>query len=199
MCADSFARQPAMLDGSSRPPLRARPSPGAARASRSRAPVAAPQLADDRQVTLRVAEADRARDVERPRMRAVVRGRRRSGPSRNSSISRLTFTGYARLRTMAGAGQHCELRRRSPRRTPRRRTTGMIASVVAVDDEHRAAHSRCRARAAPRGPGCAGRAGSRSASPRRSSSAQSDAVVDLLGRVRLAECTFAKKNSRKPR
>ena len=164
------------------------------------------QLVGDGDVAPGVAEPDRRGHEQRalrrgraPRVQRRARRRRRGATrSTNARISRLTRTGSRPSGAWPGAldahelaaGQRGEPLGRARRRDP---------VVGAVDDEHRAADAAAqRLDRLVASPGPSAAVAWRSASRRSVSSPQRDAVLDLLGRVRLGEHS-PKKNSRKPR
>ena len=170
-------------------------SPGAARASRSRGRGAAARSSSA------IARSRRAwpspigeETIQRPlRRRAAARprraARRAAARSTNSRSSRLTCTGSRAVRHVAGALERDELRRRSARPAPRRRACGRIAVVgrrgsTSTGQRDRAQQRRANvlARRACRAPRVvsAQRLGVGLEPP-------ADAVLDLLGRVRLGE------------
>ena len=189
MCADSLAS--ARSRGG-----RARPRPRARGDRVLRQPVdlqvgmQRAQLLGDRDVAAGVAEADRRGDEQRalagalrPRVHVRARGRRRSTKSRSS---RLTFTGS---RACGPWPAPSSVTSSPPVALGQRGALGVRADqvLVAVDHEHGAARRgpRCRANSsraaqAQRGRRVGQRLGVGLERP-------ADAVLDLLGRVRLGE------------
>ena len=82
-----------------------------------------PQLADDRQVALRVAEADRARDEERAGMRRLA-GAAPVGAAEELLDQEVDLDRGAACGPWPGARQALRAAPRSPRRTPRRPRPG---------------------------------------------------------------------------
>ena len=149
------------------------------------------QLVGDRDVALGVAEADRRGDVERALAAATCRATQlraaAAAGATKSRSSRLTLTGSRACGQWPDALERRRARRRSARRARRRDACGRIASSVAVDHEHRAAHALARARARSSALASLGAELRRRSASRRRLEPPADAVLDLLGRVRLGE------------